>query len=66
MKSNISPDSDLIWGGFMGEALGINVADYNKNSMTGCLVAVINGQKSHQGVLCGHSQRKLYGRILVR
>lgn len=50
----------------MGEALGINVADYNKNSRTGCLVAVINGQKSHQGVLCGHSQRKLYGRILVR
>lgn len=28
-------------------------------------MAVINGQKSHQGVLCGHSQRKLHGRILA-
>lgn len=33
MKFNILFDFDFIWGGFMGEVLGINVVDYNKNFM---------------------------------
>lgn len=43
MKFNILFDFDFIWGGFMGEVLGINVVYYNKNFRIGCFVVVING-----------------------